>query len=147
MKTAEGWIFPGLVSLIAGVMLLGTGGVAAAADDHEDAAEIEVPAELEAYERTGKMVNCVDTNRVRNTRVLDNQHIIFEMRGGRDYLNTLPYRCSQLGFNESFSYTLRGFNKLCNVDFITVITGSGPGPVRGASCGLGQFELIEKKDD
>lgn len=154
----------GLIAMVIGAMLLATGVVRA--DDHEPASptadpetqeaqgaeaegqpeepsaeDIEEPEELAKYNRTGEFINCIDTHRVRNANVLDNQHIIFEMRGGRDYLNQLPYRCSQLGFHESFSYTLRGLNKLCNVDFITVITSTGP----GASCGLGKFEKLEKK--
>ena len=98
-------------------------------------------AELAKYEKTGNVESCLQTYRIRNSNVIDDQHIIFETSGGKYYLNTLPYKCSQLGFEQRFGYTLSGPAQLCNVDFITVLTTTGP----GASCGLGKFEEVLKK--
>ncbi|RMF09910.1 MAG: hypothetical protein D6763_06955 [Alphaproteobacteria bacterium] len=120
---------------LAGVLLSG----AAAADSHEKAIE-KVPEELSKYTRTGDVQDCLQTYLIRSANVLDDRHIIFETRGGDYYLNQLPHRCPQLGFEERFGYTLRGPNRLCHVDFITVLTTTGP----GASCGLGKFEKLEK---
>jgi hypothetical protein len=64
------------------------------------------------------------------------------MNGGKKYLNTLPYKCGQLGFYESFSYEIHG-SQLCSIDTITVLNG---GSVPGPTCGLGTFEEIEKDE-
>lgn len=97
---------------------------------------------LEKYEKTGKIVRCVQVNRISSSRVIDDYNILFIMRGKKTYLNTLPHRCSRLGFERAFSYVVH-VNQLCNVDIITVFdaTGGIPGP----SCGLGKFIEYKKK--
>ncbi len=88
----------------------------------------------------GKIVSCLQLSRVDSTTVLDDKTIIFKMRGGtpRYYKNTLPYKCSQLGFEKAFSYKT-STNQICNVDIITVLLNFGGGLQQGSSCGLGKF--------
>ena len=90
---------------------------------------------------TGKKVNCVDTYQIRETDVIDNQNILFRTSGNTYYINHLPNRCSGLKMQDGFSYTLRGLNKLCNVDTITPVSTGGAiyGP-----CPLGEFEEVTK---
>lgn len=97
--------------------------------------------ELDEYSKTGESENCVHIRNIRSTRVLDDRHILFFMTGGKTYVNKLPNRCSRLGFERSFSYSVSG-SQLCNVDIITVIDDG----TRGISCGLGMFEELEKKE-
>lgn len=81
--------------------------------------------------------SCVDLNRIREARVVDDRTIDFYL-GGREVLrNTLPNSCPQLGFEKAFTYST-SLSQLCSVDIITVIIQGG-GPRRGASCGLGAF--------
>ncbi len=87
----------------------------------------------------GKPVNCVQINRIRNTRVRDDSTIDFYMVGGQVLRNKLPNRCPSLGFEERFSYRT-SISQLCSVDIITVLYANGP--VQGASCGLGSFQPI-----
>jgi hypothetical protein len=87
----------------------------------------------------GKPVSCIMPSRIRNTRVLDDKTIDFEMLNGDVYRNTLPNSCPSLGFEERFSYQL-STSQLCSVDIITVLQSGGPGLMRGASCGLGEFQ-------
>lgn len=87
----------------------------------------------------GEPVDCIMPSRVRNTRVLDDKTIDFEMANGDVYRNTLPNSCPSLGFEERFSYQL-STSQLCSVDIITVLQSGGPGLMRGASCGLGEFQ-------
>lgn len=89
--------------------------------------------------------NCVMLNRIRQTRVIDDQTIVFQMNGSKLYKNVLPNRCPQLGFERSFSYAT-SITQLCNVDIITVLTQFGGQLQRGASCGLGKFEPITKEE-
>jgi len=92
------------------------------------------------YKQTNTFENCVMPSRIRQTTVLDDNHILFEMRNRRVYLNTLDHKCSRLGFERSIAYDVRG-SRLCNTDVVSVFdstTGVGPG------CFLGKFELLEK---
>lgn len=89
----------------------------------------------------GEPVTCVQTNRIRETRVLDDSTILFVMNDGTTLRNDLPNRCPGLGFERAFSYQT-SISQLCNVDIITVINQGG-GPTRGASCGLGLFTLVK----
>lgn len=77
---------------------------------------------------------CLPIGSIRSTRVLDDQTIVFVMRGKPDYVNKLPNRCPGLGFYKSFGYAT-GLSSVCDLDIITVIESNR----RGASCGLGAF--------
>jgi len=78
---------------------------------------------------------CVSLHAIRNTRVLDDSNIVFEMAGGKTLVNKLPHKCPGLGFEKRFAYKT-SLSQLCNTDIIWVLTTTG----RGASCGLGLFE-------
>jgi hypothetical protein len=97
------------------------------------------PAEEAKIQPAGPPVNCVFVHDIRETRVRDDSTIDFYMSGGKVYRNTLPNSCPELGFEERFGYET-SIDQLCNVDIIHVLH-SGP-PMRGASCGLGQFQPI-----
>lgn len=89
----------------------------------------------------GEPVTCVQINRIRETRVLDDSTILFVMTDGSTFRNELPNRCPGLGFERAFSYST-SISQLCNVDIITVVNQGG-GPRRGASCGLGPFTPVK----
>lgn len=85
----------------------------------------------------GAPVNCVEIRSIRESRVQSDSVIDFRMRDGTLMRNTLPMSCPGLGFARAFSYRT-SISRLCSVDTITVVQQGG-GPVRGATCGLGQF--------
>jgi hypothetical protein len=89
---------------------------------------------------TGKPENCIRTISIRQTHVRSDSVIDFDMGGGKIYRNTLPYACSQLGFEEKFLYKT-STGELCSVDTITVLHDSQLG--QGATCGLGQFQPVK----
>jgi len=97
------------------------------------------PAQEAKIHPDGKPVDCIQINRIRDTRVRDDRTIDFYMVGGKVYRNRLPQSCPELGFEERFGYKT-SVNQLCSVDIITVLHSSPP--MRGASCGLGQFQPI-----
>lgn len=114
------------------------------------AAAIALPASTAAREKkpdnlvsVGEPISCINPRLIRSTHVRDDQTIDFEMTGKTVYRNTLPYKCSSLGFEERFSYKL-STSQLCSVDIITVLHSYGGGLNQGASCGLGQFQKMEK---
>ncbi|WP_454884096.1 hypothetical protein [Sphingomonas oryzagri] len=87
----------------------------------------------------GPPVSCISLHNIRETRVRDDSTIDFYMNGGKVYRNKLPNSCPSLGFEERFGYET-SIDQLCNVDIIHVLHDSPP--MRGASCGLGQFQPI-----
>ena len=97
-----------------------------------------------AIEALGPAVRCIQTSRINDTRVHDDQTIDFHLLGGDVYRNTLPNRCPSLGFEERFAYST-SIGQLCSVDVITELYSDG---TRGAGCGLGEFlpVRINKRD-
>jgi hypothetical protein len=91
----------------------------------------------------GKAVDCVQIRQIQSTEVRDDSTIDFKMLGGKIYRNTLPNSCPSLGFEEKFMYKT-SLSQLCSVDIITVLHNMGGGIDRGASCGLGKFQPMEK---
>ncbi len=81
--------------------------------------------------------SCVELNRIREARVIDDRTIDFYLSSREVLRNTLPNACPQLGFEKAFTYST-SLSRLCSVDVITVIQQGG-GPRTGASCGLGSF--------
>jgi hypothetical protein len=115
----------------------------AAAQADADAATLNAAgtAYADGAALAGKSENCIQTRNIRSTKVRSDRVIDFEMQGGKTMRNVLPYSCPSLGFEERFAYTT-SIAQLCSVDLITVL--QAPGLSRGASCGLGAFQPIEK---
>lgn len=88
-----------------------------------------------AVEVIGEPVNCINTARIRNTRVHDDFTIDFRLAGNQTFRNTLPSRCPQLGFQRRFAYQGTA-GRICHTDMITVIQA---GAARGPRCRLGRF--------
>ncbi|WP_414902751.1 hypothetical protein ACMT1E_05920 [Sphingomonas flavalba] len=91
--------------------------------------------------KAGTAQDCVQTINIRSTRVRGDRVIDFEMTGGKVLRNVLPNACPSLGFEQRFAYRT-STAQLCSVDIITVL--HTPGPSRGASCGLGPFQPIDR---
>ena len=130
------------------MLALGLGSATALAQDapadapKPGSAAAKAAKKLAQYEATGETRQCIPLIQIDRSDVVDDQNILFHMRGGKTYLNTLPYRCPRLGFEESFSYRT-SLNQLCNVDIITVFDATG---FHGPSCGLGDFKEVVKKE-
>ena len=90
----------------------------------------------------GKPVDCVQINSIRQTDVRDDRTIDFILNGNKVYRNTLPNSCPSLGFERRFMYKT-SLSQLCSVDIIKVLYNS-PDLMRGASCGLGKFQPMQK---
>lgn len=102
-------------------------------------------AELSGWQPAGPPVQCINIRNIKNTRVLSDRVIDFEMLGGKRYRNTLSYACPRLGFEERFSYRSAS-SQLCSIDTITVLEPGGHGLDSGAVCGLGEFQPINRVD-
>ena len=98
------------------------------------------PQEEARVQPAGDPVNCIRLAELSESRVRDDQTIDFVMNNGRVYRNHLPNSCPQLGYEERFSHET-AIQEICSADIITVLHG-GPGLMKGASCGLGQFQPV-----
>ncbi len=100
----------------------------------------EKPAEPAAAPQSASAAakDCLSIATIRESRVIDDQTIDFITTGGKIYRNTLPHKCSSLGFEKAFTYAT-SLSQLCSTDIITVLHSTGGSMMRGASCGLGKF--------
>ena len=89
-----------------------------------------------AFDRTPR--DCIIVSSIDDTDALDDQNIIFRMRGNRVYRNHLPRRCPGLERENRIAYQTRG-GRLCNIDTITVLEDVGVGLRNGFTCRLGEF--------
>ena len=81
---------------------------------------------------------CIQTYLIDHTQVLDDNTILFFMRGREVWKNSLPYRCSGLKMSGGFQYET-SINQICsNLQTIRVIEQGG-GPRFGSTCMLGAF--------
>ncbi|MGI9293037.1 MAG: DUF6491 family protein [Pseudomonadales bacterium] len=96
----------------------------------------------EQLEDRGK--RCISLARIDRTHVLDDNNILFYMRGKKVYINKLPHKCRGLRRADSFMYKT-SLSQLCDLDIITALDNIGFGFSRGASCGLGTFYPIDKE--
>jgi hypothetical protein len=89
-----------------------------------------------AFDRTPQ--DCVVVANIENTDAIDDQNIIFHMRGNRVYRNHLPRRCPGLERENRITYQVNT-SRLCSIDTITVLEDFGVGLRPGFTCRLGEF--------
>jgi hypothetical protein len=75
---------------------------------------------------------CLDAGHVDHTAVVDDQTILFYMRGGKIWKNTLRQKCPSLKFEQGFSEDILSDEICSNRQMIRVLQ-------TGASCSLGAF--------
>lgn len=83
--------------------------------------------------------DCIVVNRIDRTEVIDDNTILFHMRGNRVYVNHLPDRCPNLAREDRFTYRVQT-SQICDTTTITVLERSSPLP--GFTCRLGQFQPV-----
>ena len=95
------------------------------------------------FDREGE--RCLSAQSIRDTDILSDRSILFEMPGNEYYLNNLSYECRGLRRAGSFSYQTT-VGRLCNVDTIRVIEQIGGSIREGIGCGLGLFYPITEDE-
>jgi hypothetical protein len=96
---------------------------------------------LDQFDFKGEKRTCIQSYDIDETKVIDDNDVLFRVHVDEYYVNRLRRPCPDLRVQRRFKYTLRGTSELCSGDAITVIDGVGMGP----GCILGQFEAVEKK--
>jgi hypothetical protein len=102
---------------------------------------VNASAESRTSKYLGEKTMCLEVARIKETRILDNRTILFEMRGGTFYLNRLPVECSGLKLSGGFKYRTSN-EKLCSQDSFKVVA---PGSAPESTCPLGEFVEFKEK--
>jgi len=89
-----------------------------------------------AFDRTPQ--DCVVVANIDQTKAIDDQTLIFRMRGDHVFRNTLPRKCPGLARENRIAYETR-VGRLCAIDTITVLERFGVGFSPGFTCRLGEF--------
>jgi hypothetical protein len=98
----------------------------------------------ESFDRTPR--KCISTSRIRNTDIIDDQTIVFHLRGNREiYRSYLARTCPGLERNDRFSYRTTS-GQLCDVDTITVLEQFGTRFNPSFTCRLGEFVPITPEE-
>lgn len=90
-------------------------------------------------------VSCVRVTSIDKTEAVDDQNILFHMRGKTVYRNHLPMRCPRLEQENRIAYQVFG-GRLCDSDTITVLEESVFGLQNGFTCGLGDFVPLSPEE-
>jgi hypothetical protein len=90
----------------------------------------------EAFDRTPR--DCVVVQTIDKTDAVDDQNILFYMRGNKVYRNHLPRKCPGLERENRIGFETRS-SRLCAIDTITVLEDFGVGMRPGFTCRLGEF--------
>jgi hypothetical protein len=95
------------------------------------------------FDRTPE--DCIPVSLIDETDAIDDQNIIFRMRGKKAYRSHLPRKCPGLARENRFQYETRG-GRLCSIDTITVLERFGVGFQRGFTCRLGEFVPLSPEE-
>ena len=129
--------------VIGAVLLAGGASAGAQAQGAAQPAAAAAPAAASAEEQLDRTPeDCVLLNRVSNNTGVNDRQVVFSMRGGTYYLNSLDAACQALTPGENslvFHYRTRSakITRLCETDTFTVER-----QVSRIGCGLGQFHPI-----
>ncbi|WP_262690730.1 hypothetical protein [Kordiimonas aestuarii] len=127
------------------VALMAVGGNTLADDDDGKMTRSEkrLARVMDDYKLTGKTKSCVPLRFLRDSTIIDDQTIFFKSVGKRAYINRMSHKCPRLASEERFMYST-SISSLCRMEIITVLDGFGR---QWGSCGLGEFEEMEKLTD
>ncbi len=90
----------------------------------------------------GKAEKCINMSQLDHSDVIDNDTIDFHV-GRKIYRNRLPSSCPSLKSEDRILIENRT-GSLCSMDVVYTLYDYGGSLTRGAPCGLGEFQPIEK---
>ena len=105
----------------------------------------EEAPEAEEADSVVEGVRCISSRPIRRTEVLDDETILFYLRGATIYLNHLPKPCKRLAKAGRFMYRTT-IARLCRSDQFNILIDAGSGLAAGRTCKLGSFYRITKED-
>jgi hypothetical protein len=97
--------------------------------------EDSAPTDTQPAETAGNGV-CLQTSQIDHTDIVNDSAIVFFMKGGKAYMNTMRLPCSSLKMEDGFAY-MNDVPEICsNSQTIRVLRS-------GNFCELGQFTPFE----
>ena len=87
---------------------------------------------------------CISTQRIRNIKVLDDQHVVFNMRRGAHYLVQFKHRCYGLKPNQAIKYETSS-SQLCKFDSIQGLENFAGRLQAGQRCAIPGFQGISEE--
>lgn len=109
----------------------------------EDTAQKDNPMERLSKPDDPETRNCLSISHIRRIETVDDQTLVFHMRGKDRYVNHLPYRCPGLKRNSFIHET--SLNSYCDLDIISVVDLRIG--MRMGSCPLGKFQKVTGAPD
>ena len=102
---------------------------------------VDLPVEESTYENTE---NCISMREIRNHIVLDDRHIVFELRRGRYVLSQFKQRCEYLRQQDTIAlHAVGGGSRLCALDQVSVLESNlNVGRAVGGFENIGGFTVI-----
>jgi uncharacterized protein YnzC (UPF0291/DUF896 family) len=88
--------------------------------------------------------NCISAQRIRDVKVLDEQHVVFNMRRGKHYLVQFKHRCFGLKPNRPISYEISS-SQLCRFDAIRGVEDFAGRLQPGQRCRIPGFQSISEE--
>jgi hypothetical protein len=118
---------------------------APADDSAEETLSVEeILNEPAAADEYGDSPRCIQTTRIRDTQVLDGQHIVFRVRGDKYYLVRLDFACPRLRRGSGIMYESSG-RRLCTLSWVRAISGFGGSSDFGPPCQIPGFQEITRE--
>jgi len=77
---------------------------------------------------------CIDATSIEGTTVVDDSHVLYRMKNGKVWENTLRAACPNLKFYQGFAEVIEAGQICANAQKITVLQSGNP-------CFLGDFTL------
>ncbi|MCB2096586.1 MAG: DUF6491 family protein [Parvularculaceae bacterium] len=99
---------------------------------------------LDAHERTGEVVNCLNLRQVSSIVAIDEETLLIKSGVNDYYVNELSGRCNGATRNSTRFEYATSIGQLCRNDILKVVDNSG-GFLTG-SCGVGSFERLATKE-
>lgn len=99
---------------------------------------------MDRLQPTGKTQFCISGDRIKRTKIIDNETILFLTYDEGYFVNKLPRRCGGLKIANGFTFDTRGTNDVCGSTTIDLINSDGK---TGQFCGLGRFEKYVRTDE
>ena len=88
--------------------------------------------------------NCISTHRIRNVKVLDEHHVVFNMRRNKRYLVQFKHRCFGLKPNQPVSYEVNS-SQVCKFDSIQGLEDFAGRLQAGQRCRISGFQSISEE--
>ena len=88
--------------------------------------------------------NCISAHRIRNVKVLDEHHVVFNMRRNKRYLVQFKHRCFGLKPNQPVSYEVNS-SQVCKFDAIQGLDNFAGRLQAGQRCRISGFQSISEE--